>query len=82
MIGFILVLGAVIGGRYVAESPAFARYFTYGGCRLAWIIIVYGFLTSVLPVWLLLAPRDYLATFIKLGTILLLAAGHPARRTR
>ena len=75
VIGFILVLGAVIGGRYVAESPTFAHYFTYGSLPLAWIIIAYGFLTSVLPVWLLLAPRDYLATFIKLGTILLLALG-------
>ncbi len=75
VIGFILVLGAVIGGRYVAESPTFAHYFTCGGLSLAWIIIICGFLTSVLPVWLLLAPRDYLATFIKLGTILLLAVG-------
>jgi carbon starvation protein len=75
VIGFMLVLGAVIGGRYVAESPTFAHYFTCGGLSLAWIIIICGFLTSVLPVWLLLAPRDYLATFIKLGTILLLAVG-------
>lgn len=75
VVGFILVLGAVIGGRYVAESPTFAHYFTCGGLSLAWIIIICGFLTSVLPVWLLLAPRDYLATFIKLGTILLLAVG-------
>jgi carbon starvation protein len=75
LLGFVLVMGAVIGGRYVAESSVLARYFTYGGLPLAWMIIGYGFVTSVLPVWLLLAPRDYLATFIKLGTILLLAVG-------
>ena len=75
LIGFVMVMGAVIGGRYVAGSPTFAHYFTYGGWALAWMIIGYGLLTSVLPVWLLLAPRDYLATFIKLGTILLLAVG-------
>jgi carbon starvation protein len=75
ILGFLLVLAAVAGGRYVAESPALAHHFTYGGLALAWIIILYGFATSVLPVWLLLAPRDYLATFIKLGTILILALG-------
>jgi carbon starvation protein len=73
--GFLLVIAAVAGGRYVAESPALAHHFTYGGLALAWMIILYGFATSVLPVWLLLAPRDYLATFIKLGTILILALG-------
>src|SRR5205823_10072633 len=52
-----------------------APYFTYGGVALAWMIILYGFAASVLPVWLLLAPRDYLSTFIKLGTILALALG-------
>ena len=75
ILGFLLVVGAVAGGRYVAESPALAHHFTYGGLALAWMIILYGFATSVLPVWLLLAPRDYLATFIKLGTILVLALG-------
>jgi len=75
VLGFLMVLAAVIGGRYVAESPALAHYFTYGGVALAWMIIVYGFAASVLPVWLLLAPRDYLSTFVKLGTILLLALG-------
>jgi len=74
-LGFTLVMIAVIVGRYVAESPALARYFTYGGVSLAWMIIAYGFAASVLPVWLLLAPRDYLSTFIKLGTILALALG-------
>lgn len=75
LIGFILIMAAVIGGRYVAESTWMAHYFTYGGVALAWMIILYGFAASVLPVWLLLAPRDYLSTFIKLGTILALAAG-------
>jgi len=74
VLGFALVLGAVVGGRYVAES-ALAPYFTYGGPALAWMIIAYGFAASVLPVWLLLAPRDYLSTFVKLGTILALALG-------
>jgi carbon starvation protein len=75
LLGFVLVMSAVVGGRYVAESPLVAPYFTYGGVALAWMIILYGFAASVLPVWLLLAPRDYLSTFIKLGTILALALG-------
>jgi len=75
VLGFLMVLAAVVGGRYVAESPALGHCFTYGGVALAWMIIVYGFAASVLPVWLLLAPRDYLSTFVKLGTILLLALG-------
>jgi carbon starvation protein len=74
-LGFVLVLGAVLAGRYVSESAALAPLFTYSGKTLAWMIIVYGFASSVLPVWLLLAPRDYLATFIKIGTIFLLALG-------
>ena len=68
-------MSAVVGGRYVAESARLAPYFTYGGVALAWMIILYGFAASVLPVWLLLAPRDYLSTFIKLGTILALGLG-------
>ncbi len=75
LLGFVLVMAAVLGGRHVAESAALAHYFTYGGVALAWMIILYGFAASVLPVWLLLAPRDYLSTFIKLGTILALALG-------
>jgi carbon starvation protein len=75
LVGFVLVMAAVIGGRYIAESATLAHYFTYGGVALAWMIILYGFAASVLPVWLLLAPRDYLSTFIKLGTILALALG-------
>ncbi|MHB8653917.1 MAG: carbon starvation CstA family protein [Terriglobia bacterium] len=75
LVGFVLVMAVVMGGRYVAESPLLAPYFTYSGPALAWMIIIYGFAASVLPVWLLLAPRDYLSTFIKLGTIIALAIG-------
>ncbi len=75
LLGFVLVVAAVVGGRFVAESPGLAFYFTHGGPTLAWMIIAYGFAASVLPVWLLLAPRDYLSTFVKLGTILALALG-------
>ncbi|HXJ93883.1 MAG TPA: carbon starvation CstA family protein [Terriglobia bacterium] len=75
ILGFVLVMIGVVSGRYVAASAHWSPYFTYGSVALAWIIIVYGFCSSVLPAWLLLAPRDYLATFIKLGTILALAVG-------
>src|SRR5438876_271951 len=80
LLGFFLVMAAVIAGRWVAESPILAPYFTHGPVALAWMIIAYGFAASVLPVWLLLAPRDYLSTFIKLGTILALALGILAAR--
>jgi carbon starvation protein len=75
ILGFVLVVGAVVAGRYVAESALLAPYFTCRGPTLVWMIIAYGFAASVLPVWLLLAPRDYLSTFVKLGTILALALG-------
>src|SRR6478736_4722297 len=74
-IGVVLLLAALIGGRYVAGSPTLAPYFSFSGLTLAWALIAYGFTASVLPVWLLLAPRDYLSTFVKIGTVLLLAAG-------
>ena len=74
LLGFVLVMIAVVSGRYVAES-GIAPYFTYGGPALAWMIIAYGFAASVLPVWLLLAPRDYLSTFVKLGVVMALAVG-------
>jgi carbon starvation protein len=75
VLGFVLVMASVIGGQFVAESPSLASLFTYDARSLALMIIAYGFAASVLPVWLLLAPRDYLSTFVKLGTIFLLAAG-------
>ena len=74
-LGVALLLLALVGGRYVAESPAAAPYFTYSGLTIAYGMIAYGFLASVLPVWMLLCPRDYLSTFMKIGTILLLALG-------
>jgi carbon starvation protein len=74
-IGAVLLLLALIFGRNVAESPTLSPYFNYSGESLALIIIGYGFVASVLPVWLLLAPRDYLSTFLKIGTITLLAIG-------
>jgi carbon starvation protein len=75
LLGFVLVMAAVIGGQYIAQIPWLAALFTFDARALAWMIIAYGFAASVLPVWLLLAPRDYLSTFIKLGTIFLLALG-------
>ena len=75
LLGFVLVLAAVIGGQYVAQIPFLAALFTFDARHLALLIIAYGFAASVLPVWLLLAPRDYLSTFVKLGTIFLLALG-------
>jgi carbon starvation protein len=75
LIGAVLLLLALIFGRTVAENPALAPYFDFSGATLALIVIGYGFVASVLPVWLLLAPRDYLSTFLKIGTIALLAVG-------
>lgn len=74
-IGAALLLAALLYGRTVSETPALAAHFNLSGTSLALIIIGYGFVASVLPVWLLLAPRDYLSTFLKVGTILLLAVG-------
>ncbi|MBE3563239.1 MAG: carbon starvation protein A [Hydrogenibacillus schlegelii] len=75
LIGFVLLMLALYFGRTVAENPALAPYFTFDAGTLAILIAVYGFLASVLPVWLLLAPRDYLSSFLKIGTIVLLAIG-------
>ncbi|NOT10111.1 MAG: carbon starvation protein A [Gemmatimonadales bacterium] len=73
--GVILLFAALVGGRYVASSPSLAPYFTFGGVPIAWGLMGYGFVASVLPVWLLLSPRDYLSTFMKIGTIVFLAIG-------
>ncbi len=75
LIGFVLVLAAIFGGQWVSQTPSWATVFTLAAPTLALLIIVYGFAASALPVWLLLAPRDYLSTFVKLGTICLLAIG-------
>jgi carbon starvation protein len=72
-IGFVLLMAALIYGRTVSETPALAAYFNLSGPTLALILIGYGFVASVLPVWLLLAPRDYLSTFMKVGVVTLLA---------
>jgi carbon starvation protein len=74
-IGVILLLLSIAGGQYVAENPALASMFTFKGETIAIMMIGYGFIASVLPVWLLLAPRDYLSTFLKVGTIVGLALG-------
>jgi carbon starvation protein len=74
-VGVTLLLLALVGGRYIAQSPGIAPYFTHSGLALAYGMIAYGFIASVLPVWMLLCPRDYLSTFMKIGTILLLALG-------
>jgi carbon starvation protein len=74
-IGFLLVLASIFGGRSVAASASLAPVFTLSAMALAVGIIVYGFLASALPVWLLLAPRDYLSTFVKLGVVFMLAVG-------
>jgi carbon starvation protein len=74
-IGVVLVLLATVGGKWVAENPALAAFFTVEGKTLVWLLMGYGFVASVLPVWVLLCPRDYLSTFLKIGTILALAAG-------
>jgi carbon starvation protein len=75
LIGFVLLMLAIVFGQNVAESPTWSLYFTYTGTQFCWLLIGYGFVASILPVWLLLAPRDYLSTFLKIGAISALALG-------
>jgi len=75
VIGVVLLLFALVAGSWVADSPTLAPLFRYDGVTVAYGIIAYGFVASVLPVWMLLCPRDYLSTFMKIGTIVLLAIG-------
>jgi carbon starvation protein len=75
IIGLVLLAFALLGGRWVDEHPVLATWFTFSGPQIALMVIGYGFAASVLPVWLLLAPRDYLSTFIKIGTVVALAVG-------
>jgi len=75
LIGFVLLMLAIIGGQWVHDSPTWGPMFTFTGTELTWMLIGYGFVAAVIPVWLLLAPRDYLSTFLKIGTILGLAIG-------
>ncbi|QCT20496.1 carbon starvation protein CstA [Jejubacter calystegiae] len=74
IIGLVLLIFAIISGGWVAESE-YASWFDFTGVQLTWILVGYGFVAAVLPVWLLLAPRDYLSTFLKIGTIVGLAIG-------
>ncbi|MGH7522976.1 MAG: carbon starvation CstA family protein, partial [Gemmatimonadales bacterium] len=73
--GIVLMLVALVAGRWVADSATLAPIFTLRGTTIAWWIMAYGFVASVIPVWMLLCPRDYLSTFMKIGTIGALAIG-------
>ncbi len=75
IVGFILIVASIFGGQAVSESASWSPLFTFSGITIAVALIVYGFMASALPVWLLLAPRDYLSTFVKLGVVLMLALG-------
>jgi len=74
-IGVVLLIVALYAGQWVAENPTLAPTFTLSGTTLAWLIMAYGFAASVVPVWLLLAPRDYLSAFVKIGVVIALAFG-------
>ncbi len=73
LLGVALLLLAVAGGGWLDHQPGLREWFNHPGLPLAWCVIAYGFAAAILPVWLLLAPRDYLSTFMKLGTVILLA---------
>ena len=75
IIGVVLTLLAVVAGKWIAETPDLAKFFTLSAETLAFSIMIYGFCASVLPVWVLLLPRDYLSAYIKIGTIALLGIG-------
>ncbi len=75
VIGVLLLLGSIWLGGQIAASPEWAPVFTFTGVQITWMLIGYGFVAAVLPVWLVLAPRDYLSTFLKIGTIIALAIG-------
>ncbi|WP_122898441.1 carbon starvation CstA family protein [Acinetobacter sp. B51(2017)] len=75
IIGFVLMMAGIIYGENIAQHPYWGPLFTLTGTELTWALIIYGFIASVLPVWLLLAPRDYLSTFLKIGVIAGLAIG-------
>lgn len=75
IIGFVLLMIVLWSGQFVAESPALASMFTFSAPQIAVLMVIYGLIASILPVWVLLAPRDYLSSFLKIGVILLLAGG-------
>ena len=74
-VGVVLLLAALYFGRAVAADPSWGPLFTLTGPQLAWALIIYGAIAASLPVWLMLAPRDYLSTFLKIGTVVALAIG-------
>jgi carbon starvation protein len=73
IVGALLLLAALVGGGYVGHHPVLGPLFTHPGTSLVWMMVAYGFVASALPVWMLLAPRDYLSTFLKITTIFVLA---------
>ncbi|WP_165671761.1 carbon starvation CstA family protein [Metapseudomonas otitidis] len=75
LIGVVLLLASIWLGGQVAADPVWGPAFTFTGVQITWMLIGYGFVAAVLPVWLILAPRDYLSTFLKIGTIIALAIG-------
>ena len=75
IVGVLLLLGSIWLGGQIAADPEWAHVFTFTGVQITWMLIGYGFVAAVLPVWLVLAPRDYLSTFLKIGTIVALAIG-------
>ncbi|MBN2978376.1 carbon starvation protein A [Pseudomonas fluorescens] len=75
IIGVALLLGSIWLGGQIAADPVWAKAFSFTGIQITWMLIGYGFVAAVLPVWLILAPRDYLSTFLKIGTIIALAIG-------
>jgi carbon starvation protein len=75
VIGVVLLLSSIWLGGQIAADPVWAKAFTFTGIQITWMLIGYGFVAAVLPVWLILAPRDYLSTFLKIGTIVALAIG-------
>jgi carbon starvation protein len=84
LLGVALLIAAVIGGGWIDHQPMLRSYFDHDGVTLAWFVMGYGFVAAILPVWLLLAPRDYLSTYLKLGVVVLLAVAivviHPELR--
>ncbi|WP_085648726.1 MULTISPECIES: carbon starvation CstA family protein [Pseudomonas] len=75
VVGVLLLLGSIWLGGQIAADPVWAKAFSFTGVQITWMLIGYGFVAAVLPVWLILAPRDYLSTFLKIGTIVALAIG-------
>ncbi|SEM93430.1 carbon starvation protein [Pseudomonas sp. ok272] len=75
IVGVLLLLGSIWLGGQIAADPVWAKAFTFTGIEITWMLVGYGFVAASLPVWLILAPRDYLSTFLKIGTIIALAIG-------